>query len=522
MKRKIVTGMFLMMMSVSLLACSASLDSEDSSTTGEATETVEASSEYSELTIKTDWESMATIIFSDSTMAIDGSGCSDEDGVLYITEGGAYTITGTSSDACIVVDTDENVKIILNGVDLTNDDGPVIYGANVKNLYIELADDTTNYLTDGSTYVTDSSTGEEIGKGVISCEDDIIILGSGSLNITANHQHGIVSDDKLYIEDGTIDITSYGTDGIHANDLVCIDGGTINVTAPSDIMESEDMLVINGGTITGTSDDEGIEAKGSLYINGGNIDIAVADDGLNAGTYIEINGGTMYVTCTNGDAIDCNGNYDGCIVINGGLVYAMGGGTPEGGIDADNSSVIINGGIVIAIGDVNSPIDESGSQVTVVYGSFSAGDTIGILDSDGNTVFAIEPTVSGNTMIISTANLTSGETYTIYTGGTIEGDSDEYGYYENGTYSGGTSALEFTVDSQVVEAGGSDEGMGGMGGGPGGDMGGGPGMNSDEEMPSRGQAPDDGDFGKGGGKGMPQDNGDGPGSADSDSSDSSQ
>ena len=455
MNRKIVISFITLAMTMSLAACGSAASSSNTSASTKATATAtstaaDSTADYSVLEVKTDWDSKATVVFSESGMDIDGSGATDEDGVLYITEGGAYTLTGTSSACSIVINTDENVKLILNGVDLTSVNGPVVYGAQVKNLYIELASGTENNLTDSSSYATDSSTGEEIGKGVISCEDDVIILGDGTLNITANHKHGIASDDKLYIESGEINITSTGTDGLNANDLICIDGGNITIEAESDVMGSEDILVINGGVISGTSKGEGLEAKGSLYINGGTIEITAEDDGVNAGTYIEINGGDLTVSTSNGDAIDCNGNVDGCIVINGGTVYAKGGSVPEGGIDADNSSAIINGGTVIAIGDVNSPIAEDSGQVVIVYGSFNANETLEIKDSDDNTVFETTPTVSGNTMIISIPGLESNETYSIY--------------------ANGTEKQSFTVDSQVIEAGGSAEGMAGMGpGGP--DMG---------------------------------------------------
>nr|MCR5580529.1 carbohydrate-binding domain-containing protein [Pseudobutyrivibrio sp.] len=408
----------------------------------------------------TDWTSMATVVFSDSDISIDGSGCSNEDGVLYITEGGEYTLTGESNACSIVINTDENVKLILNGVELTSTNGPVIYGAQVKNLYIELADGTTNTLTDSTNYETDSNTGEVIGKGVISCEDDLIILGEGTLNINANYKHGIVSDDKLYIESGTINVNCSATDGLHANDLICVDGGTLYIVAPSDMIESEDMLVINDGTITGSSDDEGLEAKGNMYINGGTIDIETTDDTINAGSYIEINGGDISLTATVGDAIDCNGNYDGCITINGGNLVADGGSNPEGGIDADNSAATINGGEIIIVGDVNSPLTEDGSQIAIVYGSFNAGETIDIIDSDGATVFTTTPEASGTTMIISSSAFESNETYTIT--------------------ANGSEVMTVTTDSQVVEAGGSASGMmGGMGQGqmPGGQM-------PDGEMPS--------------------------------------
>ncbi len=373
MKKKIIAILLGMSIVGSLCACSikdieAVTEKVSQSAVAEAVSTAASegtTGEYSELTIKTDWESKAEIVFSDNGMTIDGTGAENESGVLCITEGGAYTLSGSSNNVSIVVNTEENVKLILNGVELTSTNGPVIYGAQVKNLYLELAEGTTNTLTDSNSYATDSSTGEEIGKGVISCEDDIIILGEGTLNINGNHKHGITSDDKLYIESGTINIVSEGTDGINANDLVCIDGGVISIEATSDLIECNDMLVINGGSITGNSDDEGIESKNAIYINGGDIDITAVDDAINSAYYIEINGGTINVVSTAGDAIDCNGGYDGCITINGGEINATGAQIPEGALDADQASIIINGGTVTASGGTNSPVIQNGGEVDI-------------------------------------------------------------------------------------------------------------------------------------------------------------
>lgn len=368
MKKRIVLSILAIMMVAAVTACGNNKTSSKS-TTDTTTATAAASSDgtetYNVLTVKTDWEEKGTITFSDSGIDISGSGATAEDGVCTITEGGSYTLTGTSEDCSIVINTEENVKLILNDVTLTSTTGPVIYGSQVKNLYIEMAEGTTNNLTDSDTYATDSTTGEEIGKGVISCEDDVVILGEGTLNITANHKHGIVSDDKLYVESGIINITSNGTDGMHANDLVCIDGGNINITAASDLIESEDVLVVTGGEITGSSEDEGIESKNAVYINGGTINITTADDSLNASYYIEINDGEITVTSEKGDAIDCNGNYEGCITINGGTINATGADVPEGAIDADHASVVINGGTVNAEGGTNSQVIENGGEVNI-------------------------------------------------------------------------------------------------------------------------------------------------------------
>ena len=397
--------------------------------------------EYTPLKTKWDWRNMARVTFSENGIRIKGKGCSDEGGVLYITEGGAYKLTGESDSASIIVDTDEDVKLILNGVDLTSAQGPVIYGKQAKHLYVETGFRTINNLTDSDYYDTDSYS-EEIGDGVISCEDDLVILGSGTLDINGNHKHGITSDDNLYIESGRINISTTGSDGLYANELICVDGGRLNIESASDVMEAEDMLVVNGGIIKASSDYKGFQSKNKMYIYGGEITIDAEDDGLNAASYIEIDGGTTNIKCSSGDAIDCGGNTDGCIVINGGYLYAAGGQFPEAGIDSDEASPIINGGTVIIIGEVNSPISRDGKQVTVVYGSFEANKKLEIKNARGRSLFKFTPEISGTTMIISAKGMRTDQNYKIY--------------------AGGEEAYEFTVDSQVIEAGGVDQGMEGI------------------------------------------------------------
>ena len=361
-------------------------------------------------------------------------------GVFTITENGTYEIKGKSDNAAILVNGDKiKVNLVLSGVEMKNPTGPCIFGNKSKSITINLATGTTNVLSDGSSYEK-SSDGAELGKGVIFSNDDIIITGEGKLELEANYKHGICSDDSLTVSGGNIIITKAASDGLHCNDILTVDGGVLEINASSDVMQSETDVILNGGVINGKSNDEGIEGKNAVYINGGDIIVEVSDDGINAGSYIEINAGTLSVTASKGDAIDSNGT----IVINGGDIYAAGGMAPEGALDCDNDSVYINGGHISAIGSVNSPISSDSKQVSVVYGSTAKDDVVKILDSNKNEIYSYTAKLSGTTLIISVPELEIGKVYTITKNGTED--------------------MSFTVESAVVQAGGSAEGMKGMGG----------------------------------------------------------
>lgn len=434
--------------------------------------------EIGALELKTDWSEQAKITLRD-TVSIDGNGAEvSDDNTVTITDGGSYVISGELSDGMIQVDTEEEVKLILQGVSITNEDGPAIYVKEAKSCYIETAEGTENILSDGESYAET----EDKQKATIFSNDRLVLLGEGSLTVNGNYKHGICSDDEVYVVSGTYTITAV-KDGIHTNNWISVEGGTVQITATDDGMQSKGPVALDGGTITIAAEDkgvtaygdltvndgtiqiskceEGLESKNDLTINGGTTEITGNDDGLNARTSITINGGILYAEMTAGDAIDSNGS----MTITGGLILAFGAQMPEGGADCDMNEIKITGGTLIATGGTNSaPSESESSQISVLLGSASKGDMIGILDSDGNTVFAFEAPGNYSNMLLSTATITSDQDYTVYTGGTITGDS-YHGYYENGSYTGGTESISFTTDGMVISAGGTSDDMGGFGGG---------------------------------------------------------
>lgn len=451
-------------------------ESQGSSSKATEEEIAEAASiEIEDLKEITDWEKMADIQLGDQ-IEIDGKGVEEEDRVLTITEGGEYVFSGSLENGRILVDTEEDVKITLNGVTISSADGPAIWGENSNSIYVSTKKGTENVLSDGTEY--------EDAKAALFSNDDLILTGEGTLKITGNYKHAICSDDMIYIESGTIQVVSAVKDGFHANDGIRVDGGSIEVKTAHDAMESEGAFVvgggelvltaeddglatlgnmdINGGTIQILSCEEGLEAKNALIVNDGTIEITANDDGINAGNDLQICGGKIFTDVSQGDGLDSNGT----LTISGGLTVALGSQQPEGGIDCDEREIVITGGTLIACGGTNSaPSESESSRVSVLLGSAQAGDSIGILDEDGNTVFAFLAEKDYANMLLSRKTIESGKSYTIYTGGTIEGDSPFHGYYSDGVYSGGEESQSFTVESMVVSAGGtSDSGMPGGGG----------------------------------------------------------
>jgi hypothetical protein len=392
-----------------------------------------------------------------------------------------YQLSGTTTDGSVKIYSDSKFKLTLNGVSITNNDGPAINIQSSKRVFVVLADGTTNTLTDGASYATST----EDMKGTIFSEGQLIFSGNGQLSVKGNYSHAIASDDYVHIISGTITITGAVKDGIHTNDAFIADGGTLNITAGSDGIEAEEgyiiindgtftlntvddgiaasyedgdatitpYVTINGGTINiTTSEGEGIESKSILTINKGDIITVTADDGLNAASAIYINGGNVYSRSTGNDAMDSNGTF----TITGGKVIAIGSGSPEAGIDCDARTLKITGGIVVGTGGATSGPTASVSTVNaVVMGSGTANKLIHIEAADGTEALTFLIPTSYSTMLFACAKLKTNTTYNVYTGGSVSNGTDFKGLYTSGTYSAGTKSTSFTTSSIVTQTGGS-------------------------------------------------------------------
>lgn len=289
---------------------------------------------------------------------------------IKITEEGVYNLSGTISDGCITVLVDGNVKLNLNGVSIKNSNGPAIYVANASDVVIEL--DGDNYLEDGSSY---SGYDEDVDS-VLFSHDDLTIQGSGTLNIKANYQDGIVSKDDLKIVSGTYVIDS-ADDGIRGKDSVYILDGNFEITATGDGIKSTNdtdsdrgFIKISNGIFDINASLDGIQAETKLVIEDGEFNIVTGGGssnasssssswgswggakiqnstssvdstdsakGIKAGDNIVISGGT-FIFDTSDDSIHSN-NYVG---ISKGTFNISSG---DDGIHAD-LEIVIDGGVI--------------------------------------------------------------------------------------------------------------------------------------------------------------------------------
>ena len=101
----------------------------------------------------------ATIItLSGSTVSIEGSGAEAEGGVVTITEGGIYAVSGTLDDGRIIVNAGSaDVTVALNGASIVCSYGSPLYIYQAGTATVHLMEGTENTLTDGESYTFSDS-----------------------------------------------------------------------------------------------------------------------------------------------------------------------------------------------------------------------------------------------------------------------------------------------------------------------------------------------------------------------------
>lgn len=357
-------------------------------------------------------ETIACTISLEGTNAVlDGRGVEYKDGLLTITSGGTYEISGNLEDGQILVDADKDavVQLILNGVEVTSSDNAPLVIAQADETFLYLEDGTTNTFTDGSDYYTKESEGSNASEesdtsedsnsskvtpsAAIYSKDDLAIGGSGMLVVNANCNDGIVSKDDLLLLDGTYQITA-ADDGMIGKDALAVKRADVTIQAGGDGMKStrsddveKGFILIDSGTFQILSETDAIQSESYLYIKSGTFDITTAGGSSNAMTGQQYGGygrrGSAYANEDTASTKALKAGVD--ITVNGGDFQ----------IDAfddafhSNQTMTINGGTAeVSTGD---DFLHATSELTVNGGSFTA---IGCYEGiEGGTIIVNDGTI---------------------------------------------------------------------------------------------------------------------------------
>lgn len=364
-------------------------------------------------------ESSAThIALSETGASVSGDNATASGSTVTITAAGTYVITGSSSNAQIVIDApdDAKVQIVLDGVALSNGSGPCIYASNADKLFVTLAEDTANTLSDGSSWTLSGS--EDEPDATVFCTCDLTVNGSGTLNVDATTHHGIHSTDDLIVTGGTLNVNA-ANDGLVGKDSVKIGGASVHVTAQDDGVKA-------------SNDDE--EDKGFVLISGGDVDVDAQDDGIKATRLIKTSGGTVTV-----DSQDDALHSDADLWLDGGTLTIS---AADDGVHAERSLWLAEGTL-----DITSSYEGIEGQDILVTGGSS---NIAYSDDGINAAVASDETSSENTQAdAQQANGRNRQTGT----GQMPGQQSETG--GTITITGGTIDLVSTRQGDSLDSNGT-------------------------------------------------------------------
>ena len=327
-----------LLLAVAATSCSTTGTGESSASVSSSADTRKAS---------------ASILLSGSSASVSGTGAETENGIVTITEGGTYEISGTLEDGQICVKApDEDVTLILKNVSVTSSSGSPFVILKANSVTLSLPDGTESTLTDSETYDSD-----EDADACLSSKADLTIEGTGTLTVNANYKNGITGKDTLTIRDSTLSVTA-ANHGITGKDSLTAENASLTVQSGGDAIRStnnEDgalgFILLTDCTLDLTAAEDGVQAETVLTIDGGSYAIitaggsdgAIDEDtsakGLKAGTQVTISDGAFDLDCCD-DAIHSNGNVD----ISGGSFTLS---TGDDGIHADDTVTVTNGTIDI-------------------------------------------------------------------------------------------------------------------------------------------------------------------------------
>lgn len=263
-----------------------------------------------------------SITLSDDGITFSGSGATVKKSKITINKGGTYNVSGSISDGQIVVNSDKDVKLVLEGADITNESEEAIFVKN-GNVTIDVKDENSITNGDKDTYdkiISDSSKNnkdnkssdddkdsddEKAAHAAIYSKDKLKITGSGTLNVNGYINNGIQSKGKMTVDVGKLNVNS-SNHGLKSKKNVIVNSGNITITCAQDGIHSNDEITINDGEIVINATDDGIHAGNTLVIEKGTIDIQKCNEGLEA-VDITVNSGDINIIAEDDGINACGG-----------------------------------------------------------------------------------------------------------------------------------------------------------------------------------------------------------------------
>lgn len=235
-------------------------------------------------------------------------------------------------------------------------------------------------------------------------------------DLTSDSHKGLKAA-AILVSGGSFQIDA-SDDAVHSNGTLDISGGSFEIRTGDDGLHADVSLTVSEGEIRIESSYEGIESE-TITLSGGIIDVTAADDAVNGSggsPAVTVSGGEITLN-SGGDSLDSNGD----LYVSGGTITISG---PEnsgnGMLDCDGTNAV-TGGTLLGAGasGMNQNFGGTSTQCSILTdlsARQTAGTTVTVTDSSGAEIASYTPEKDFQCVLISTPELSVGETYTITAG----------------------------------------------------------------------------------------------------------
>ena len=208
--RKKEVILFILMGTLLLSGCSAKTEenaqqsTENSDTVSTSIMEIDTSDMFSDRDKEVGYEETESVAIS---LADGGSACESDavsitENTVTIKEEGTYVLSGALSDGMVIVEAEDTDKIqlVFNDVSISSSQSAALYIKSADKVFVTTVSGTENNLEHNGTYTAIDE--NNIDAAVFS-KSDLTLNGEGTLTVTAQEGHGIVSKDDLILTSGT-------------------------------------------------------------------------------------------------------------------------------------------------------------------------------------------------------------------------------------------------------------------------------------------------------------------------------
>ena len=401
----------------------------------------------------------ASVILDSGSASSDSSAVVISGSAVTITDEGTYILSGTLENGMVIVDADDTdkVQLVLDGASINCEHSAALYIREADKVFVTTAPDSQNTLSSTGDY--EAIDDNNIDAAIFS-KADLTLNGSGTLSVSSEAGHGIVSKDDLAVTSGTYEINA-ASHGLSGKDSIRIANGTFTIDSGKDGIHGEN------------ADDASL---GFVYIQDGSFSLTCGGDGISAEIYALLAGGEYDILAGDGsgsaeiqrDQIEAmepgNAAGSGSSGTDGSSAGANEVSTSTNEASTSTKGIKTAGTLMITAGtfDIDSADDalHSNGDVQITGGSFTIATGDDGIHADGSLVIA-----DGDMTITQSYEGLEGLTIDI-SGGTIDltasddglnaaGGSDESGYSGFGGGFRGADGFEEDAGAYIAISGGT-------------------------------------------------------------------